>query len=62
MDVHYELTCGDHVVAKAKTVLVCFDHKTQATIPVLRRGELLWRRSRRIRHSPKGNDVRLPHL
>lgn len=34
MDVHYELTCGDHVVAKAKTVLVCFDHKTQATIPV----------------------------
>ena len=22
------------LVAKAKTVLVCFDHKTQATIPV----------------------------
>ena len=34
MDVHYELTCGGNVVAKAKTVLVCFDHKTQATIPV----------------------------
>ncbi len=34
MDVHYELTCGDHRVAKAKTVLVCFDHETQATIPV----------------------------
>ena len=34
MDVHYVLTCGEQVVAKAKTVLVCFDHKTQATIPV----------------------------
>ena len=34
MDVHYELTCGGHPVARAKTVLVCFDHQTKATIPV----------------------------
>jgi acyl-CoA thioester hydrolase len=34
MDVHYEMTCNGHPVARAKTVLVCFDHQTQATIPV----------------------------
>ena len=34
MDVHYELTCGGYPVARAKTVLVCFDHQTKATIPV----------------------------
>ena len=34
IDVHYEMTCDGHPVACAKTVLVCFDHKTQATIPV----------------------------
>jgi len=34
MDVHYEMICGGHPVARAKTVLVCFDHKTQTTIPV----------------------------
>ena len=34
MDVHYELTCRNHLVARAKTVLVCFDHDAKATIPI----------------------------
>ena len=34
MDVHYEMTCDGKPVARAKTVLVCFDHKSQATISI----------------------------
>lgn len=34
MDVHYEMSCNGQPVARAKTVLVCFDHKTQSTIPI----------------------------
>ena len=34
MDVHYQLTCNGQLVAKAKTVLVCFDHARKTTIPV----------------------------
>ena len=36
MDVHYEMTCNGHPVARAKTVLVCFDHQTQGHDPCAR--------------------------
>ena len=34
MDVHYTMSCKGRPVAKAKTVLVCFDHQGKRTTSV----------------------------
>ena len=34
LDVHYAMSCGGRSVAKAKTVLVCFDHREKRTTSV----------------------------
>jgi YbgC/YbaW family acyl-CoA thioester hydrolase len=34
MDVHYSMSCKGRPVAKAKTVLVCFDHREKRTTSV----------------------------
>ena len=34
MDVHYTMACEGRPVAKAKTVLVCFDHREKRTTSV----------------------------
>jgi acyl-CoA thioester hydrolase len=34
MDVHYTMSCQGRPVAKAKTVLVCFDHRQKRTTSV----------------------------